>query len=257
MSFSQGNLKGLAVAIIGLISLNSYADKLDQAVKIDLATNQAAAKSQKKIDNLSEQTQKALNEYRSVTRQTETLITYNKHLQTLINSQLSEKKSLHAQLEEIETTQQEIVPLILRMLDSLESFIKLDLPFLPEERQQRLVLLKNMVVRADVTNAEKFRRIMEAYQIENDYGNTIEAYRADLSLKGKNSSVDLLRLGRIALYYQRLDGSETGFWNKETKSWETLPSDYRNAIRNGLRIARKEAAPDLLVVPVPAPEAAK
>ena len=98
---------------------------------------------------------------------------------------------------------------------------------------------------------------MEAYQIENDYGNTIEAYRADLSLNGNNSSVDLLRLGRVALYYQRLDGSETGLWNKETKRWDTLPSDYRNAIRNGLRIARKEAAPDLLVVPVPAPEAVK
>ena len=99
MSFSQGKLKGLAVAIISLISLNGHADKLDQAVKIDLATNQAAIKSQKNIDNLSEQTQKALNEYRSATRQTETLRTYNKHLQTLIESQLSEKKSLQVQLK--------------------------------------------------------------------------------------------------------------------------------------------------------------
>ena len=108
-----------------------------------------------------------------------------------------------------------------------------------------------MMTRADVTNAEKFRRIIEAYQIENDYGNTIEAYRANIQLEGETSSVDFLRLGRVTLYYQRLDGSETGYWNNSLKRWEQLPGEYRNPIRQGLRIARKEAAPDLLSLPVP------
>ncbi|MDZ4152244.1 DUF3450 domain-containing protein, partial [Methylicorpusculum sp.] len=102
--------------------------------------------------------------------------------------------------------------------------------------------------------AEKFRRILEAFQVENDYGNTIEAYRADIDLNGTTSSVDFLRLGRVALYYQRLDGSESGFWNKEKKQWETLSSSYRTTLRNGLRIARKETAPDMLKLPVAAPE---
>jgi hypothetical protein len=114
-----------------------------------------------------------------------------------------------------------------------------------------------MMVRADVTHAEKFRRILEAYQIENDYGNTIEAYKADLTMNDVSSSVDFLRLGRVALYYQRFDGSETGYWNKEQKQWQTLSTDYHNAIRNGLRIARKETAPDLLTLPIPAAEAGK
>lgn len=257
MILPRGKLRLLFMLAISLASMNGYSNKLNQAIKVDSATNNAAIQSQKKIDKLSGQAQKALSEYRSATRQTETLGTYTSHLRELVKSQTEEKISLQQQLEEIETTQQEIVPLILRMLDSLESFIQLDLPFLPAERQHRLTLLKDMVVRADVTNAEKFRRIMEAYQIENDYGNTIEAYRANLDLNGNTSSVDFLRMGRVALYYQRLDGSETGFWNRETKTWEALPSDYRNAIRKGLRIARKETAPDLLVVPVPAPESAK
>ncbi|NOR71540.1 MAG: DUF3450 family protein, partial [Methylomarinum sp.] len=106
-----------------------------------------------------------------------------------------------------------------------------------------------------VTNAEKFRRILEAYQVENDYGNTIEAYRADLTLNDITSSVDFLRLGRVALYYQRFDGSESGYWNKEQKQWQILSNDHRNAIRNGLRIARKETAPDLLALPIPTAEA--
>ncbi|MBW6453341.1 MAG: DUF3450 domain-containing protein, partial [Methyloprofundus sp.] len=169
-----------------------------------------------------------------------------------LNSQEAEKNALEQQLQDIEITQREIVPLILNMQSSLEQFVQLDLPFLPEERQQRIANLKDMMARADVTNAEKFRRLIEAYQVENAYGNTIEAYRANIQLNGAISSVDFLRLGRIALYYQRLDGSETGFWNQAEKRWQPLANEYRNPIRQGLRIARKEAAPDLLTLPVAA-----
>nr|WP_305909768.1 DUF3450 domain-containing protein [Methylomarinum sp. Ch1-1]MDP4522703.1 DUF3450 domain-containing protein [Methylomarinum sp. Ch1-1] len=205
-------------AVVGLFSATLHSDPLSQAIQVETATNKAAIKSQQKIDALSEKTQKMLEQYRAATHQTKSLRTYNKHLKDLLNSQQQEKESLQRQLQEIETTQHEIVPLLLRMLDSLDKFIQLDMPFLREERQQRLAELKAMVVRADVSNAEKYRRIMEAYQIENEYGNTIEAYRAELELNGVTSSVDFLRLGRLALYYQRLDGSETGYWNKEQKN---------------------------------------
>lgn len=257
MFFSIRKMKGMIVLAVGLISTPAMPEPLNQAIEVEMATNKAAINSQKKIDALSDQTSKMLEEYRSASRQSETLRTYNQYLKDLVSSQVEEKASLQNQLQEIEITQREIVPLILNMLENLETFIKLDLPFLPEERQQRVNQLKEMMLRADVTNAEKFRRILEAYQIENDYGNTIEAYRAVLPLNGVNSAVDFLRLGRVALYYQRLDGSETGYWNKEEKSWKKLSSDYSHAIRNGLRMARKEAAPDLLIVPVPAAEAAK
>ena len=240
-----------------MIALPAYAEPLNDAINTEQAINNSAINSQKTINKLSDKTQKMLEQYRSTSHQTETLITYNKHLKDLLDSQETEKASLEQQLIDIENTQREIIPLILRMLDNLDQFISLDLPFLPEERKQRLTKLKAMMVRADVTHAEKFRRILEAYQIENDYGNTIEAYRADLTLNGGSSSVDFLRLGRVALYYQRFDGSETGYWNKEQKQWQTLSEDYRNAIRNGLRIARKETAPDLLTLPIPAAEAGK
>jgi Protein of unknown function (DUF3450) len=133
----------------------------------------------------------------------------------------------------------------------------MDLPFLPEERQQRVKNLREMIVKMDISNAEKFRRIMEAFQIENEYGKTIEAYKANIQLNNVSTAVDFLRLGRVALYYQRLDGSEAGFWNKEKKQWALLPSDYSSAIRQGLRVARKETAPDLLTLPVSAPEVAQ
>ncbi len=94
---------------------------------------------------------------------------------------------------------------------------------------------------------------MEAYQIENEYGRTIEAYRATLDLDGKETTVDFLRFGRIALVYQSLDENQTGVWNQQTRSWDELDSSYRSAIRAGLRIARKQSAPDLVTLPLPAP----
>lgn len=255
MSFPPRPFQYIVIAFFALTALPALSEPLNSAINTETATNAAAEKSQKTVDSLSDKTQKMLDEYRSATHQIETLTTYNSHLKELLNSQKTEKVSLEQQLKDIETTQREIVPLILRMLDSLESFIALDLPFLPEERNKRVSKLKKMILRADVTNAEKFRRILEAYQVENDYGNTIEAYRSDLTSNGVTSSVDFLRLGRVALYYQHFDGSETGYWNKEQKKWQVLSTDYRNSIRNGLRVARKETAPNILSLPIPSAEA--
>ena len=108
--------------------------------------------------------------------------------------------------------------------------------------------------RADVTGAEKYRQIMEAYQIENEYGRTIEAYRSTLDLGGREATVDFLRFGRIALVYQTPDGTELGVWNQKKGAWEPLDSSYRSAIRDGIRIARKKASPDLIRLPLPAAE---
>ncbi len=228
------------------------ADVFSRAIETESVIQKNDQQSQQKINRIDDRTRKMLEQYRSAVRQAKTLRAYNNHLKQLLASQEAEKASLVLQLQQIEVTQQEIVPLILNMQKSLENFIHLDKPFLPEERQKRLSKLKTMMLRADITNAEKFRRIIEAYQIENNYGHTIEAYRADIELQGQVSTVDFLRLGRVALYYQRLDGSETGVWDAKQKKWQPLADEYRSAIRQGLRIARKETAPNLLALPISA-----
>ncbi|NOT83607.1 MAG: DUF3450 domain-containing protein [Methylococcaceae bacterium] len=200
---------------------------------------------------------KLLEQYRTALHQLENARINNQQVQAQLHSQADEKQSLEKQLLDIDVTKQGLVPLILRMVTHLDTFIQMDLPFLSKERQQRIGLLKQMLVKADVTDAEKFRRIMEAFQVENEYGKTIEASKDNIVLSGVPVAVDLLRLGRVALYYQRLDGSEAGYWNKQNKRWEGLDSSYGDAIQKGLRIARKETAPDMLVVPVSVPEAAQ
>jgi Protein of unknown function (DUF3450) len=109
-----------------------------------------------------------------------------------------------------------------------------------------------MMDRSHVDLAEKYRRLLEAYQVEAEYGRTIEAYRGDLN--GKNQTVDFLRFGRLALYYLTLDRREAGYWDKRSNAWRPLPPEYRSAIEQGVRIARKQAPPDLLKLPVPSPQ---
>ncbi len=249
--------KASIALVIGLISMPCFADPLNDAIKTEQATQQAAEASQTKINNLSQESGSLLTKYRFANRQVENLVVESKHLEAVLKTQAEEKISLKEQIKTLELTHSEITPLILRMLENLEKFVALDLPFLPQERQQRLLKLKAMMLKADISKAEKFRRIVEAYQVENDYGNTIEAYKDEIDLKGAKTPVDLLRLGRVGLYYQRLDGSESGVWNTKEKRWDSLPDRYDSKIHRGLGIARKESAPELLTLPVFAAEVSK
>lgn len=218
------------------------------------SSNKKSAESQRKIDALSDKSRKLYDDYRQVVQEKESLKTYNEHVETLIKSQKNELASLQLQLSEIDITSREIVPFLLRMLGSLEKFVQLDVPFLAEERNKRISDLQQMMPRADVSVAEKYRRIMEAYLVELDYGRTIEAYESELDKNGKTRSVNYLRVGRIMLAYQTLDKAEMGVWNNSSKQWDDLDSDYRSSINTGLRIARRQAAPALLRLPLPTPE---
>ncbi len=144
-----------------------------------------------------------------------------------------------------------------QMVESLDQFVELDLPFLLPERRSRVAFLETLLERSDVTVAEKFRRVLEAYEIENDYGRTIEAYKDSLEFEGASREVDILRIGRIALLYQTVDAGAYGMWDRQKKEWTPLPAAYRNQIREGIRVARRQIAPNLLLLPVAAPENAQ
>jgi hypothetical protein len=246
--------------LAGLVSQAAFAAPpaaLNTSMSVQGQIDKAAAESQNKIDKLSDQAQDMLQQYLLTTQETERLKVYNEQLEKLIHSQEEEKISIKKQLQDVEVVEMEIIPLMVRMIDTLDQFVHLDVPFLMKERTDRVQTLRELMDRADVTISEKYRRVMEAYQIETDYGRNMEAYRGELAQNGKKRTVDFLRVGRILLAYQTLDRSETGFWNKNTKKWEVLPDSYRQAITKGLAIARKQTAPELLKLPVPAPERAK
>lgn len=245
----RGTGLSLAAAIV-LAASGASAQQLDQILRIDQQSTQESAESQQRIDRLSDQTQNLLDEYRTETARIDSLRDYNAQLEKLIRSQQEELDSLGTQLNEVTLIQREIMPLMNRMIEALDQFIDLDIPFLVEERTERVEKLRALMDRADVDPAEKYRRVMEAYQIENDYGRSVEDWQGELD---DGRVVDFLRVGRIAFMYLSRDGSEAKVWNPTSGSWEDA-SDYRNGIANGLRMARDQMAKDrLLTLPVPAP----
>jgi hypothetical protein len=219
--------------------------------------NVAGSESQERIDTISDETETLLAQYRTALKQIDSLDLYNAQMRDLVAAQDRELASLQDQIDRVQLVGRSMTPLMLLMIDSIEKFVKLDLPFLIEERTKRIDELRKLMARPDVTTAERFRQIMEAYQIENEYGRTIEAYRGTLSLDGAEVTVDFLRFGRIALLYQTLDESQTGMWDPQQKAWVALDSSYRSPVRQGLRIARKQTAPDLVNLPLPAPTDAR
>jgi len=230
---------------------------LKKAIDQKLETVKAAQSSQKKVDVFADQSRELLYEYRNTLQRTESLKTYNNQLEKLVNKQKESLASIYRQLGHVKETQQNIVPLMLRMIDTLDEFVALDSPFLMEERKQRVALLKELMDRPDVSLPDKYRRIMESYQIELEYGRTIETYTETIQVNGKNQTVNILRVGRLLLLYQTLDAKSSGIWDKEKRIWVSLSDEYNRSIAEGIKIADKQAPPDLFKLPVPAPEVQK
>lgn len=246
----------LAASLAALLAASAAqaVDELTQMVDVRTNGNKESAASQARIDKIADQTDVLLAEYRSTLSQIDSLRVYNAQLDRLIASQEAEMASLEEQIGNVKLVGRQITPLMLRMVDALDKFVELDVPFLPNEREMRVANLRDMMERADVSDSEKYRRILEAYQIENDYGRTLGTYKGDLDFGGTTRSVDFLRLGRVSLVYMTPDGAEMGAWDPAAHEWVALDDSYNSAVREGIRIARKQAAPDLIRLPVPAPE---
>ena len=227
---------------------------VDQIVAAESRRIQLAQAGQDQIDGIVEETRSVAEEYRAVMKEVDGLLVYNTLLDRQIEDQNRELSNLRISIDQVQLIERQILPLLTRMIDGLDQFVALDVPFLMDERTERVESLTALLERADVTAAEKFRVVMEAWQIENDYARTIYTYTDELDIDGTPREVDVLQVGRVALVYQTADGAESGAWNQRTRSWESVGDEYRNPIRQGIRLARNQIAPDLLLLPLAAPE---
>lgn len=247
-----------AVAIGALAGTASvHANSVDAVLKVSQQKTEAARNSQQKIDGIASETRELLQEYQSVNKQIDGLRVYNQRLENQISNQMRRVTDIEESIEQVTVIQRQIMPLVIRMIDGLEQFVEMDVPFLIDERQQRLEFLRNNIDRSDLSVAEKFRQVLEAYKIELEYGRKIDAYKGTVAIGGVDREVNFLRIGRIALLYQTTDTDVAGAWSQEQGEWVSLDAGtYRNALMKGLRIARKQASIEIMKTPVPAPEAA-
>jgi hypothetical protein len=240
--------------IAGLFAASLVSAQEDKALQpvVDAAKeiNESAEISQQKINSLTDQIEDKLLKFKTINKEIDGLQVYNSQLSKQISSQQQEMLDLNSAMDDVSVVERQITPLMMKMIEGLEQFVALDVPFLPEERRARIADLKLMMDRADVAPSEKFRRVMEAYTVEMSYSKDIEAYSGLHTIEGQERNVDFLRIGRTALMYQTRDASLQGAWNKKTGQWEALSSSYKNQVTKGLRMAKKQMAPDLLLLPI-------
>ena len=235
------------VHLLVLISITSLASDMESVLEVGRENQQLSATSQEKIDSTERKTDKIINEWKAVAKQVEGLKLYNAQKRIQIQAQLDLMDQLDEQLVQVVVMQRQIPPLAQRMLESLESFISLDTPFRVEERQNRVDLVRASLAKPKVTASEQVRQVLEAYNIEAEYGRKIDTYEDTLA---DGTVVNILVIGRVGMFYQTKDEQSSGRWNNKTGSWDDLPSSYRKPIRNGIRMAKKLAPTDMLMMPV-------
>ncbi|ABL99461.1 DUF3450 domain-containing protein [Shewanella amazonensis] len=255
------NRTKIATALVGALALAGsnlvVADPLKEVQNADAQIHADAAASQKKVDSYFDQAQDMLFEYGSVADEREALKAYNDYLASLVADQEKTMKSIQDDINGVDKLRQGVVPLMFKMVESLEQFVALDLPFNTEVRKERVENLKNLLSTAEVTLAEKYRLILDAYSIEREYGTFVAVTTGKLNLDGKEVLVDFFNLGRVALYAQSLDQKTGWMYNSETKGWDKLEDSHLRELTKGIRIARKQGALDLFALPIPAAETAK
>lgn len=216
-------------------------------------TNRADAASQNRIDTLSAEALEMLEAYRQAITETQQLTVYNRELEKIVAEQERRRDALAERVAGVADLRTQLQPLLLRMIDGLDRFVAADLPFKLDERQARIQALRAAMANPQQNLAERFRKVLAAYQAEAEYGRSVDSYRGELLLDGRERLVEFLRVGRVMLLYITPNDRQAGYFDPSAGAWQPLPDRYIGDIREAIRIAKDLAAPQLLRLPVPAP----
>ena len=245
----------LVLALTALLPASAWADKTDDIVNRNITRQKDGAASQKRIDDVSERTEKVIAQYHQQRKNVEVLKKFNDRMRRTLEAQQVAMRKLERSIEDASLIERQIVPLMLSMIDGLERFIAADIPFKLDERRARLDRIKGYLTNANISAAERFRQVLDAYSIENAYGQSIDVFVEELSLPEGELTVNVLQVGRSGLYYLTIDGKQSGYWNQETKQWIKLDSSHNPGIARAIRMMQGKEVKDLMLLPVRAPEA--
>jgi len=244
----------IASTIVGILAFSASniaaADALKDLQKAEAKIFKASQKSQKKINHIYDQTQDLLAEYRNVVDEGDVLRGYNDHVQRMVNDQKSNIASLQKQIDYVDTIKQGVVPLMYKMINTLAKFVDLDIPVNIAARKERVEHLRFIMNNSNVTTSEQFRLVLEAYEIEANYGTIFAAYQGELDLGDRTITADFVHMGRISFLAESLDLKHAWVWNNNTRGWEELDESYIKGVTDTVRMARKQLPMDLTKLPV-------
>jgi len=252
--------KGIVGSVFGVALLvitpnAAFADKVDDLVVKGKSRITSGAASQKRVDDISEQTDKVIAEYHKELKSAATLKSYNDQLRRTTGAQKEAMAKLEQSIEDASLIERQIIPLMQRMIEGLDQFIVADMPFKLDERKARIERIRSYLTNANITAAERFRQVLAAYSTETAYGQSIDVYTEELALPSGNLTVNVLQVGRTGLYYQTLDGTNSGYWDKSAGNWVELDASHNEGITSAIRITQGKESKDLMRLPIAAPEA--
>lgn len=241
----------IRVILLALIlAAPARADEIGDALEAATQAQRAARESQARINKLDDETRALQEKRRAAQWRGLQLSAYAKQLEQDAAAEEGKRSVLDAQLARIKNTEKDLMPLMLRMVAELDTFVAGDLPFLIAARRQRVAELKTLLTDPSRGIAEKYRRVLEAYRTEVDYGHSLGAEEATLDSGGERQPVSLVRIGRVGLYYLSADRARAGVWDASGQRWQELDSDEIKEVERALTMAQAKAPPELLVLPV-------
>jgi hypothetical protein len=237
----KARLRPAALIALLLVAVPApAADEVGEALEASVAAQRAAKESQGRVDKLADEA-RALREKRRATEwRALQLSGYAARLEADAVAEENKRKGLEAQLKGIASTGTDLLPLMRRMVAELAAFVDKDLPFLHDARRARVQALTALLDDEKRGNAEKYRRVLEAYRTEVDYGHSLGAEDGQAECDGPRGPVTLVRVGRIGLYCLTADG-------KHGAAWDAAELE---SLRHAKAMARAEEPPQLLQLPV-------
>ena len=244
------SLKNSLLAALLLLTAPVLADEIGDALDAATQAQRAARDSQARINKLDDETRVLQEKRRAAQWRGLQFSAYAKQLEQEAVAEENKRAGLEAQLARIKSTEKDLLPLMLRMVAELDVFVTRDLPFLADARRQRVAELKILLADPARGIAEKYRRVLETYRTEVDYGHSLGAEEGLIELEGARQTVSLVRIGRVSLYYMSADHTRAGVWDKAAGRWQELDGEDVKEVERALLMAQAKAAPELLVLPV-------
>jgi len=247
---------GSAAVMLAVLSAPAQA-QFKSALDTSQQTARDSAASQQRIDQLDDQTATLLNDYRANLKQLEAARRYNASLNRNIAAQEREITRLREDIDNVEGLQRAMQPLMEDMASRFGEVVNADLPFEVEDRAARAARISGLLDDPSMSAAQKYRLIIEAYQIEDEFGRTIGAYQGSIGSGDDELTGEFLRVGRIALIFKTPDDSVLRIYDKSQGDFVNLDRSYLQDVKFGLRMAKEQTAPDIMFVPVKPPVAAQ
>lgn len=190
--------------------------------------------------------------------------------------QKAQIEELRSEIGKVSEAKKTIDPLLSKMAAQMEDAINSDLPFLREERLNRINKLKNDLGNSEIRVADKYRAALNAYKIEVNYGMAVDGYKGPIPLNAGEAPVlvvplddkgeplreanneimppeaelgTYLRYGRVALVWLNQRNTKARRYDAPTKAWVDVSGGELNDIRKAVRVSRGEVAPSVLMVP--------